>query len=33
LQKNIDLIEITEIQKDSRIYQDIQKEGIVVYEK
>ena len=33
LQKNIDLFEISEIQKDSRIYNDIQREGIVVYEK
>jgi len=33
LQKNIDLFEISEIQKDSRIYNDIQKEGVVVYEK
>ncbi len=33
LQKNVDLFEITEIQKGSRIYNDIQKEGVVVYEK
>ena len=33
LQKNIDLFEISEIEKDSRIYEDIQKEGIVVYER
>lgn len=33
LQKNIDLIEITEIQKNSEIYNNIQKEGIIVYEK
>ncbi len=33
LQKNIDLFEISEIQKDSRIYNDIQREGIIVYEK
>ncbi len=33
LQKNVDLFEISEIQKDSRIYNDIQKEGIVIYEK
>ena len=33
LQKDVDLFEISEIQKDSRIYNDIQKEGIVVYEK
>lgn len=33
LQKDIDLFEISEIHEDSRIYQDIQKEGVVVYEK
>lgn len=33
LHKNIDLFEISEIQKGSRIYNDIQKEGIVVYER
>ena len=33
LQKNVDLFEISEIQKGSRIYNDIQKEGIVIYEK
>ena len=33
LQKNIDLFEISEIQKNSKIYQDIQKEGVIVYEK
>ena len=33
LQKNIDLFEISEIEKDSKIYEDIQKEGIVVYER
>lgn len=33
LQKNVDLFEISEIQKNSRIYDDIKKEGIVVYEK
>lgn len=33
LQKNVDLFEITEIQKDSRIYNDIKNEGVVVYEK
>lgn len=32
-QKNIDLFEISEIQKDSKIYNDIQNEGVVVYEK
>lgn len=33
MEKNIDLFEISEIQKNSRIYDDIQKEGVVVYEK
>lgn len=33
LDKNIDLFEISEIQKESRIYNDIQNEGVVVYEK
>ena len=33
LQKNVDLFEITEIQKDSRIYNDIKNEGVIVYEK
>ena len=33
LEKNIDLFEISEIQKDSRIYNDIQNEGVVIYEK
>lgn len=33
LQKDIDLFEISEIHKDSRIYNDIQKEGVIVYEK
>ena len=33
LEKNIDLFEISEIQKGSKIYNDIQKEGVVVYEK
>ena len=33
LQKNVDLFEISEIQKNSKIYNDIQKEGVVVYEK
>lgn len=33
LNKNIDLFEISEIQKDSDIYNNIQKEGVVVYEK
>ena len=33
LQKNVDLFEISEIQKNSKIYDDIQNEGVVVYEK
>lgn len=33
LEKNIDLFEISEIQKDSKIYKDIQNEGVIVYEK
>ena len=33
LEKNIDLFEISEIQKDSKIYDDIRNEGVVVYEK
>ena len=33
LQKNIDLFEISEIQKDSPIYNESKKEGIVIYEK
>ena len=33
LQKNVDLFEISEIQKNSRIYNDIKKEGVIVYEK
>lgn len=33
LNKNIDLFEITEIQKDSDIYKNIQKEGVVLYER
>ena len=33
MKKNVDLFEISEIQKDSRIYNDIKKEGIIVYEK
>ena len=32
-QKNIDLFEISEIQKNSKLYNEIQKEGIIVYEK
>lgn len=31
LQKNVDLFEISEIQKDSNIYKSIQKEGVIVY--
>lgn len=33
LQKDVDLFEISEIQKDSKIYKDIQNEGVIVYEK
>lgn len=33
LKKEIDLFEISEIQKGSPIYNDIQKEGVIVYEK
>lgn len=33
LQKNVDLFEISEIQKNSRIYNDIQNEGVIIYEK
>ena len=33
LQKNVDLFEISEIQKDSQIYKNIENEGVVVYEK
>ena len=33
LQKNVDLFEISEIQKDSKIYENIENEGVVVYEK
>ena len=33
LQKNVDLFEISEIQKNSKIYNDIQNEGVIVYEK
>lgn len=33
LQKNVGLIEISEIKKDSDIYKNILREGIVVYEK
>lgn len=33
LQKDVDLFEISEIQKNSKIYNDIQREGVVIYEK
>lgn len=33
LHKNVDLIEISEIKKDSPIYNEIDKQGVVVYEK
>lgn len=33
LGKKVDLIEISEIQKNSSIYNNIEKEGIVLYEK
>lgn len=33
LQKNVDLFEISEIQRDSEIYNDIQNEGVIVYER
>lgn len=33
LQKKVDLIEISEIKKDTQIYNNIQKEGVIVYEK
>ena len=33
LGKKVDLIEISEIQKNSSIYDNIKKEGIVLYEK
>ncbi len=33
LGKNIDLFEISEIQRNSEIYNNIQKEGVVVYER
>ena len=33
LQKNVDLFEISEIQKNSKIYNDIENEGVIVYEK
>jgi len=33
LNKNVDLFEISEIKKDSPIYEEIQKEGILLYAK
>lgn len=33
LKKKVDLFEISEIKKDSPIYKEIQKEGIVLYAK
>lgn len=33
LQKNVDLFEASEIQKNSPIYNNIQNEGVVIYEK
>lgn len=33
LEKNVDLIEISEIKKGSAIDEEIRKEGVVVYEK
>lgn len=33
LQKNVDLFEVSEIQKNSEIYKNIQKEGVVIYER
>ena len=33
LNKELDLFEISEIQKDSKIYNDIQNEGVIVYKK
>ncbi len=33
LQKDIDLFEISEIEKNSKIYKNIKKEGILVYER
>lgn len=33
LEKNIDLFEISEIQENSKIYENIKNEGVVVYEK
>lgn len=33
LQKNVDLFEISEIQKNSDIYKNIENEGVLIYEK
>ncbi len=33
LQKRVDLFEISEIQKNSKIYENIQNEGVTIYEK
>lgn len=33
LQKEVDLFEISEIQEGSSIYDNIQKEGVVIYER
>ena len=33
LNKNVDLFEISEIQKNSDLYNNIKKEGVLVYEK
>ena len=33
LKKNIDLFEISEIQKGSEIYKNIENEGVVIYER
>ncbi len=33
LEKDIDLFEISEIQKDSKLYNDILREGVIIYER
>ena len=33
LKKDVDLIEISEIKKNSDIYNNIKKEGVIIYEK
>ena len=33
LEKDIDLFEISEIQKESKLYKEIQKKGVIIYEK